>query len=176
MSGDIESEVGDFNSEEHQPTKGQFDPIPAGWYPTLIGSPEVKKNSKGTGSYLKFDLTIQGDKFPGRKVFARITLKNPNETAQRIGEEQLGALGVALGIARLKDSSDLSDKMVMTKIKITPASKGFDAGNDIVTFKAMDSATTASEPAPDTPKKSPTPAPASKPSTAAKGGKMPWLK
>lgn len=137
MSGDIESVVGDFEPGKEKPSDG-FQLVPIGWYPLLIEKSDVKGTKKGDGKYLNLQFCVTGENYANRKVFKRIHLANPSQVCVDIGRKELANLGQALGMTKIKDSSELQEKFVMGKVVIK------DNENDISAFKPMDGANAAS--------------------------------
>jgi len=185
--GDIAAALGEtFDPNAHEAAT-DFELIPVAWYPVMIDYAEVKTTNDKLGAYLEMELTIIGEVLAGRKLWARITLINVNEKAVEIGQRELAAVGQALGLPAITDSSDLKDGTLMVKTKIRPAvtaeksrdGKPHEASNDVGAYKAIDGA------APAKPETAPVAAPAqtaaaaapaTKPAPAATGGKRPWEK
>ena len=107
-------------------------------------SPLDEKTTKAqTGSYLNMVLeVIEGDK-AGRKLFERLNLRNPNQTAVEIAERTLSSICRAVGVMLPRDSSDLHDKPMMAKVKVKPAKDGYDASNEIGEYAATEAKVTA---------------------------------
>jgi hypothetical protein len=137
MYGDISEALGgDFIPEEHE-VATDFEPLPAGDYQVMIDSAEIKTTSKGDGKFLKLELTVLGDNFNGRKLFDNINLKNPNKQCEDIGKSMLASLAIACGITNLRESAELLGKQVIVKIKVTPATEKYDAGNQVRAYKPV---------------------------------------
>lgn len=111
---------GGFDASAVEPAKSRdFGPMPAGPYDVEITGAEVKDTKAGTGQYLEVENTIiSPEQFAGRKVWARINIANQNTEAERIGREELSALCRAVGIAVLKDSDQLFQKILRVRLKI----------------------------------------------------------
>ena len=111
-----------------------FDPIPVGWYVGKITSSEVKITSSGTGEYIKnvWEIIEAPDpKFNGRKVFQNCNIV-------KIGKSMLKQICSAIGIEELQDTEELVGVPLKIKLKIKPASGGYDASNDITKVKPLE--------------------------------------
>jgi hypothetical protein len=118
----------DANAVEPQQS---MEPLPAGWYKCVITESEEKPTKAQTGSYLQMTLeVIEGD-YHGRKVFERLNLNNPNQTAVEIAQRTLSSICRAINVMTPRNSSDLHDKPVMVKIAVKPGDGQYGASNDI---------------------------------------------
>lgn len=84
-----------------------YAPVPAGKYLAVITSSENTVTKAETGMYLKLVFQIIEGPHKGTSVFARLNLKNPNETAVRIARAELTSIRRATGVATPKDSVEL---------------------------------------------------------------------
>ncbi len=123
---------GGFDTNQVDPT-GNFEPLPAGWYSVQIDSAEVKKTQRGDGYYLKVSMTVLDS---GRKLFDQINLRNPNPTAEEIGQRQLSALGRAAGFQVMDDEDKLLGKMVKARVKVKKDQQYGD-DNEIQKYEAI---------------------------------------
>lgn len=123
-----------FDSTQVQPYQGN-EAIPAGWYLATAVQSDVKQTEKKTGFYLEIVFEIIEGQFKGSRVFARLNISNPNETAQRIGQGQLSAICKAVNIPYLQDSQQLHSLPIKIKVKYNEAEGKYDASNDIVSFQ-----------------------------------------
>ncbi len=155
-----------FNAEEVEPSTSSFDPIPAGWYPAIISSSEMKPTKDGYGEYLALTFQIIEGECENRLIFARLNLKNANEKAVAIARQDLAAICRSTGIMQPKDSQEFHDIPLMVKVKIRPAKDGYEASNDICGYKSYGDAPVATTPKPA--QKTPTPPPSAP--------KKPWQK
>ena len=159
-------------------TVQDFEPIPPGEYPVLIERAEVKKNGKKTGYGLKLGLSVIDGEHKGRKVFANITLSNPNQKAVEIGHRELATLGQALGMVAITDSSEVTNKTMTVKVKVKE-DKVYGKQNEITTYKPYGQVQPQQPAQPQQqaqPPQQPTqqPAPTAAPQQGA--GQMPWQK
>lgn len=124
-----------FNAED-VPPQDNFDPIPAGWYPVVITDSEMKPTKAGTGEYLQLELTVLEGDHSGRKLWDRLNLDNPNQTAVDIAQRTLSAICHAVGNLTPNDSAELHDIPLMAKVSVKPAADGFDPRNEVKGYKA----------------------------------------
>lgn len=136
-----------FDANEVEPSAPR-EPIPAGWYKAVIVESEEKPTKAQTGSYLQLTLEIIEGEKAGRKFFERLNLNNPNDTAVDIARRTLSSICRSVGVNTPRNSSDLHDKPLMAKIKVTPARDGYEPGNEVSEYSAVQkgaSASTSSE-------------------------------
>ena len=155
MSGNLNG----FNAAEVEP-QSSMEPIPAGWYNVMIVHSEFKATKAGTGEYLQLEMDVLDGENEGRKLWDRLNLNNPNQTAVDIAQRQLSAICRAVGVMTPQDSADLHDKPLQVKVSIRPAGNGYEASNEV---KAYDAAQGAG-------------APTQQAAPASNAGKKPWQK
>ena len=126
-----------FNAESIEPNTS-YDPIPAGWYQAIISNSEMKATHDGYGEYLSLTLQVIEGNYQNRLVFARLNLKNANETAVDIAKKDLAAICRAVGVMSPQASEELHDKPLMIKVKVRAASGEYDASNDVAGYKAVE--------------------------------------
>lgn len=148
-------------------TGGSFDPIPAGDYAVTIEDAELKATKSGTGQYINMKLRVDGPTHMGRVIFGKLNIKNDSAKAEQIGRAQLGSVLRALGLAALDDTDTLLGGQLLVKVKVTPATDQYQAGNDIQAYKPLDGGSAAPAPAPRAA------APAPRPAAPAKAA-PPW--
>jgi hypothetical protein len=105
----------DFNADEVEPRTG-FDPLPAGKYPAVCVDSEEKPTKAGTGSYIQFTFEVLDGEYKGRRLWARLNLNNPSQTAVDIARTELSALCRAVGVKQLKDTAQLHDIPLVLKV------------------------------------------------------------
>ena len=139
---------------------GDFAALPAGDYDVAIAKCELKESKKG-GDYFNFQFKVTGEKYRNRVVFGMITRKNSNETAERIGAEQLRKIMSACGIGSLTDT----DQFIGCELVITLGQREYQGvmQNEVKNYKC---AGTSFAPAPTT---------EAKPATTGKAA-PPWAK
>lgn len=95
-----------FDAEEHKDTG--FEAIPKGNYRVMIEKVEQKTNSKGTGSYLQFELIVRDGTYAGRRLWYRCTVEHSeSEAAVKIGLGQLSALSRSVGRPKWRSEREL---------------------------------------------------------------------
>jgi len=122
-----------------EPEKRDFEPIPAGWYTATIAGAEVKTTKAGTGEYIAVRFDITGPQHQGRVVFTNLNVRNPNETAERIGREQLGNIMLACGIKKLPNCEMLVGGSLSIKV-VVKNDPTYGASNEVKGIKALDGA------------------------------------
>ena len=74
-----------------------YSPIPKGEYKLQALEAEEKETSKKNGSYIKVKFEVVDGPHMSRLIWQNFNIVNPNETAQRIGRQQLVAWATACG-------------------------------------------------------------------------------
>jgi hypothetical protein len=121
-----------FDANAVQPAS--FDVLPAGEYDAAIVASSMETTSKGLGKYLKLELQILNGPSQNRKVFDNLNLVNPNAKAVEIARGTLSAICRAVGVLTPKDSSELHDKPLRIKLKVTK-SEEYGEQNKITSYK-----------------------------------------
>lgn len=98
------------------PEQEEFSAIPKDKYTAIAIESEMKPTKKGTGEYLQFTFEVLDGKYKGRKLWARMNIKNPNPTAQDIGQRELAQFCKAVGVPRPNDSSELHNLPVLLHV------------------------------------------------------------
>ena len=113
----------EFSPEELKAAgENRFELLPAGNYIAQIVKSEIKVNKDGFGSRLSMQFQItDGDK-RGRTLFQDVTLKNQNETAMKIGREQLAQLARGREFEPFDRSLDVQISRLRKMIEADPAS------------------------------------------------------
>ena len=122
-----------FNAETVEPA-GDFSPLPAGDYPVIITSSELKTTKAGTGKYLSLKLQVLNGQFQNRVLFDNINIQNPNETCQQIGQATLSSICRAVKVLTPQDSSELHNKPLTAIVKIGKDQNG-NPNNDVKGYK-----------------------------------------
>lgn len=95
-----------FNAAQVKPNAA-LEAIPSGNYPVIITRTEEKPTKSGSGSYIEIEMTVQGGEFAGRKVFDRLNIRNPNQTAVDIAYATLSAICHVTGVIQMQDTQQL---------------------------------------------------------------------
>lgn len=94
-----------LNLQNVQPNIG-FQAVNAGWYLAKVVESEMKPTTKG-GQRLNLKIELMDNGAAGRIVFYGFNLVNANPKAVEIAMGELAALGVAVNVLDLQDSSQL---------------------------------------------------------------------
>lgn len=125
-----------FNSDELPEGRGEFAPLPDGWYTANITKAEVRQTKAGDGSYIAVGYTITGPSHEGRVVFGNLNIRNKNPKAEEIGRQQLGDVMRAIGLAKVDDSDQLIGGSLSIKLA-TRKSEEYGDQNEIKAYKAI---------------------------------------
>lgn len=130
-----------FDATQVAPDAG-FETVPAGWYNVAIDDSEMKPTNPkpgeatSTGAYMQVRFTILDGQYAGRKLFARLNLKNSNQQTVEIAYKQLSAICHAVGVLRIQDSAQLHGIPLKVKVKLRTDPTGkYEDQNDITSFK-----------------------------------------
>lgn len=113
-----------------------FDPVPAGWYNVKIVESELKPTSNGNGAYLQLTMEVLDGDYAGRKLFDRLNLQNPNQTAVEIAYKTLSAICRSTGVMQCQDSTQLHGIPMQAKATVRPADGQYDAQNEVKGYRA----------------------------------------
>ena len=120
------------------------DLLDAGWYKIAWIKSETKTTKAGTGSYLELTGEILDGPAQGRKVWERLNLDNPNQTAVKIAQQSLSKISTAIGIVAPKHSDELLNRQLMVEVIVKSPSErdranGYDQQrNEIKSFAPVD--------------------------------------
>lgn len=92
--------------------------IPADDYNVHIVKSEIKPTANGQSHYLQLELEVLDGEFKGRKLWDILNLWNDNETAARIAQQSLSAIGHAVGVLDIRDSEQLHQKPMRASVKV----------------------------------------------------------
>ncbi len=120
--------------------KTDFQPIESGFYGAVLKEAVLTPTKNGNGEYIKCRADITHGEHKGRVIFHNITYSNPNEIATQIGRQQLTDLCYATGKLVPKSTDELCNIPVIVKVGFVKAKDGYDASNDIKSFKKFDEA------------------------------------
>jgi hypothetical protein len=139
--------LNNFNANEVEPAS--FEPLPAGRYLAVITESEMKATKSGAGQFLNLTFQVLDGEFKGRKIWARLNLKNPNPQAEQIARGQLSALCRAVGVMTPRDSLELHNLPLLVTVKVKKLEDTGDLQNEVSGFSKKDAtATTPAAPAP----------------------------
>lgn len=112
-------------------------PIPAGTYTVAVVDSDVKPTKSG-GLQAVFTLQVADGEFTGRKVFARLNVRNPSPQAEQIGQAQLSALLHACGVIQMQDTAQLHGKVLRARVVIRKDETGqYGDQNEVKGFEAL---------------------------------------
>lgn len=101
-----------------------MDVLPDGDYQVIIDASEWKQTKAGTGAYLELTLHVTDGPAKGRKLWDRLNLSNPNQTAVDIAQQTLSAICHAVGVLRVSDSTQLHNLPMLAKVKVKQGETG----------------------------------------------------
>jgi len=128
-----------FDANQVEPTT-PFDPVPAGKYLAVIVGSEMKPTKAQTGEYLELTFEIFEGEYKGRKLWARLNLKNPNETAVKIARAELSAICRAVGVLQPKDSVELHNLPLVISVKCVKRGDTGDISNEVKGYAKREAA------------------------------------
>lgn len=162
----------EFDVEDLPEGNGNFEPLPPGWYSATITRADLMCTKAGTGKFIKVRYDITGPTHEGRVVFGNINIENQNPIAEEIGRQNLGDLMRAAGLKKVRDTDQLIGANMKIKLSVKPAQDGYDAGNEVKGWKALDGGTMGA--AMGSPK--PAAAKSERTAPASGGANPPWRK
>jgi len=130
-----------FDASQVEPTS--FDPLPAGKYLAVITESEMRPTKKGAGQYLNLTFEVIEGEYKGRKLWARLNLKNPNPQAEQIARGQLSAICRAVGVMAPKDSLELHNLPLVVTVKVKKREDTGDLQNEVSGYAKKESAAAA---------------------------------
>ena len=138
--------LGNFNAEDVEPTAPR-EIIPAGKYTAQIVNSEMKATKSG-GELLWLEIEIMEGQHAARRVYARLNLVNPNETAVQIAQRELSSICHAIGKLQVQNSEELHLRPMTVTVKVRPEGpdkKGVyrEAQNEIGGYAALGGASSA---------------------------------
>jgi hypothetical protein len=131
-----------FNAAGVKPNTA-LEPVPTGMYPVAIVRSEEKPTKSGNGSYIEFEMQIQAHPnvdpaYHGRKVFDRLNINNPNQTAVDIAYATLSAICHVTGVLNLQDTQQLHGRPFMAVVQKLPRDdKPDQMTNEVKGYKDM---------------------------------------
>ncbi len=128
------ADLGNFNAHDVDPNT-EFDPVPAGQYLAIITESEMKPTKNNNGSYLQLTLEILEGEYKGRKLWARLNLNNPSDTAVKIARAELSSICRAMNVMTPKDSVELHNLPIAITVKCKKRSDTDDLTNEISKYE-----------------------------------------
>lgn len=133
-----------FDSSTVEPRE-DFEPLPAGNYNVQIVESEMKPTKAGDGQYLQLTLEVIDGPHTARKLWDRLNLINPNQTAVEIATRTLSAISRACGVQMVSDSEQLHYKPMSVRVKLKPARGEYEATNEIGGYKPAEGGSALSQ-------------------------------
>lgn len=130
-----------FDARTVTPDAGRGDPVPPAWYNAIVSKLTVEPTKDGNGTKANGEFEIVDGSYKGRKIFHNFNLKNNNELAQQIGQAQMSALCHAVKNLTPVAPEQLCNIPLKIRVKIKPAENGYDAKNEITSFKDINDLT-----------------------------------
>ena len=134
----------DASSEEQM---GDFSPVPEGKYLAQILSGEWKNTSAGNGQYLELVFEILQGEYRGRRVWARLNLKNPSADAVRIAKQEMSSICHATGILRPSGVPALLNIPLLINVKLRKREDNGQMTNEIKGYESKPRVAAAPAPA-----------------------------
>lgn len=100
------------------PEQQEFSALPEGQYVVIATASEKRPTKRGDGAYLQVTFEVVDGPNKGRKLWARINLWNPSQTAKDIAQRELAALCRSVGIMIPGDSSNLHNKPLVVTVGV----------------------------------------------------------
>lgn len=131
----IDAIFANFNAGEVAPRTAN-ELLSDGWHSVVIAKSKTKINNAGTGSYLELELEVIDGPNAKRRVWDRLNLDNPNQTAVDIAKAALSAICHAVGVLTPRDPAELHDKPLEALIGTQPAKGEYSASNVVKGYRA----------------------------------------
>lgn len=154
--------------------------LPPGKYTVQIVQSEMRETKNGAGQMLWLEMEIMDGPSRGRKLWDRLNLVNPNETAVEIARRTLSAICHATGQLQVSDSEQLHFKPMVATVKVRAAGNDKsgvwrEAQNEVSGYGAISGAASATAGAAHAPATA-APRPAAPPpaNRTPVGGGAPW--
>ena len=141
------ADLGGFDASNVDPSS-EFEPVPADKYLATIIESEMKPTKAGTGEYLQLTFEILAGEYRGRRLWSRLNLKNPNDTAVKIGRAELSAVCRAVGVMAPRDSADLHNLPLLISVKCVKRPDTGEITNEIKGYARKDGTPPGGGPAP----------------------------
>lgn len=100
------------------PEQQEFAALPEGDYVVIATASEMKATKNGLGQFLQFTFEVLDGPAKGRKLWARLNIHNPNQTAVDIAQRELAAICRAVGVIKPSDSSELHNRPMLVTVGV----------------------------------------------------------
>jgi hypothetical protein len=135
-----------FNAHEVDPATA-FEPIPTGKYIAVITESGMKPTKTGNGHFLELTLEVVEGEYKGRKVWARLNLDNPNQTAVKIAQSELSAICRSVNVMQPQDSVELHNLPMEITVKCRKREDTDEITNEIKGYAVKGNSVNPSAPA-----------------------------
>ena len=129
--------------------------IPVGEYNLQMASSQIKPTQAGDGHFVEATLEVLDGQYKGRKFWMTYNVWNKNETTVRIAQQELSAIGHAVGVYALSDTEQLHGKPFTAEVVVKAGTERYpdpkNAMKNVVPYKGVAGLT----PAPVTPRVTP---------------------
>lgn len=165
-----------FDASQHA-EQVSYAPLPAGQYVVIATASEMKPTKTGTGQFLQFTFEVLDGPSKGRRLWTRLNLINPNQTAVDIANRELAAICRAVGIIKPQDSAELHNKPILVTVDVELDRNGKE-GNRITQYDPIGGGAPAAPAFAQAPAAPAAAAPwgGAAPAAPAAAGAAPWAK
>ena len=106
-----------FLADQYEPAR-EYQLYDPGQYPSQIESVEIKPTKANNGAFVEVKMVMLEGPYKGQRLTDRINIDNPSAACVAIGRGQLTALCLAAGIAKLDDTDQLHQCVVVSHVKV----------------------------------------------------------
>lgn len=103
--------------DQNAEAQADFSPLPTGEYMAVIVESDMKPTKAPGGEYLELTYEVTEGQFKGRKVWARLNLKNTNVQTVEIANRQFASIREATGVTNPVDSQELHYKPHVIRVE-----------------------------------------------------------
>lgn len=132
------ADINGFDANQVEDNRS-FDAVPPGDYVVQWVESEWKDGKNAGSRYIEVEMEIMEGPHAGQHLWDRLNLVNANQQAVQIANGQLKSACVAVGNMQPKDTSELHYKPMIAKVKVDKPRDGYEAGNSISGYKAIQS-------------------------------------
>ncbi|MGV3483431.1 MAG: DUF669 domain-containing protein [Planctomycetaceae bacterium] len=132
---------GTFDATVIEPSSGGSSPVPAGMYRVAIIKSEWKDTKNKQGQFLELVLEILQGEYKGRRLYARLNLRNRSSDAVRIAQSELSAICHATGVLKPADSAQLHNVPLVVAVKLEKRKDNGENSNVIDRYLSTEAAT-----------------------------------
>lgn len=115
--------------------ESSYNPIPTGWYPTVITDTERKATQKG-GEMLILCAEVIDGPYKGKKSWTNFNVECANKKTQDWAQRDIGVITRAVGLYRPKHESELCNRPLMARWVVIPEGE-YPAKNEMKDWKPM---------------------------------------